>query len=74
MRLGGIGRAIAERLAAQGAMVVAAARGQHAQPTVDAILAKGGKAEAASVDVIDGPVRNRFFTILSPRWDYLRKS
>ena len=49
----GIGRAIAERFAAQGATVVAAARGQHAQPAVDAILAKGGKAEAASVDVTD---------------------
>ena len=49
----GIGRAIAERFAAQGAIVVAAARGEHAQDTVDAIAAKGGKAEAVGVDVTD---------------------
>jgi 3-oxoacyl-[acyl-carrier protein] reductase len=49
----GIGRAIAERLAAQGAVVVATARGEHAQPTVDAIVASGGKAEAVGIDVTD---------------------
>jgi len=49
----GIGRAIAERFAAQGALVVAAARASHAQATVEAIAAKGGTAEAASVDVTD---------------------
>jgi 3-oxoacyl-[acyl-carrier protein] reductase len=49
----GIGRAIAERLAAQGAVVVAAARGENAQPAVDAIVGKGGKAEAIGVDVTD---------------------
>ena len=50
----GIGRAIAEALAAQGAHVVAAARGDHAQPVVDAIAARGGRIEALSVDVTDG--------------------
>jgi 3-oxoacyl-[acyl-carrier protein] reductase len=50
----GIGRAIAEALAAQGALVVAAARGDHAQPVVDAIAARGGRIEALSVDVTDG--------------------
>jgi 3-oxoacyl-[acyl-carrier protein] reductase len=49
----GIGRAIASRLAAQGALVVAAARGDHADPVVSAIAAAGHRAEAASVDVTD---------------------
>jgi 3-oxoacyl-[acyl-carrier protein] reductase len=47
----GIGRAIARRLATQGAHVVAAARGQNAQPVVDEIVSAGGKADAASLDV-----------------------
>ena len=47
----GIGRAIAQALARQGAMVVAAARGDNARPTVDEILGAGGRAEAASADV-----------------------
>jgi 3-oxoacyl-[acyl-carrier protein] reductase len=49
----GIGRAIATRLAAQGATVVAAAREQNAAGTVGEITAAGGKAETASVDVSD---------------------
>ncbi len=49
----GIGRAIAERLAAQGATVVAAARGANAEPTAAAIAAAGGRAEAVGVDVTD---------------------
>ncbi|HET9583938.1 MAG TPA: 3-oxoacyl-ACP reductase FabG [Bradyrhizobium sp.] len=49
----GIGRAIAARLAANGAVVVAAARGDNAQATVDAIRAAGGQAEAVSLDVTD---------------------
>ena len=49
----GIGAAIAQTLAAQGAIVVAAARGSNAAATVEAIIAKGGTAEAASVDVTD---------------------
>jgi 3-oxoacyl-[acyl-carrier protein] reductase len=49
----GIGRAIAERLAGEGATVVAAARGDHARECVDAIVAKGLKAEALSLDVTD---------------------
>jgi len=47
----GIGRAIATRLAAQGAKVVAAARGENAKDAVDAITAAGGTAEVATVDV-----------------------
>jgi len=49
----GIGRAIATTLAAQGAMVVAAARGENAAGTVEAIKASGAKAELASADVSD---------------------
>jgi hypothetical protein len=49
----GIGRAIAERLAAQEATVVAAARGDHANDCVAALKARGLKAEALSVDVTD---------------------
>ncbi len=47
----GIGQAIATRLAARGAHVVAAARGDHARAVVDDILAAGGRAEAAALDV-----------------------
>jgi 3-oxoacyl-[acyl-carrier protein] reductase len=49
----GIGRAIAEVLAARGAHVVAAARGDNASGTVAAIRDAGGSAEAASLDVTD---------------------
>ena len=49
----GIGRAIALRLASCGAVVVAAARGENAQGTVDAIRAAGGQAEAVALDVTD---------------------
>jgi 3-oxoacyl-[acyl-carrier protein] reductase len=49
----GIGAAIAKTLAAQGATVVAAARGSNADANVKAIVAAGGKAEAASLDVTD---------------------
>jgi 3-oxoacyl-[acyl-carrier protein] reductase len=49
----GIGRAIAEMLAAGGASVVAAARGDHARAVVDGIRAQGGQAEAVSADVTD---------------------
>jgi len=49
----GIGRAIARRLAAQGALVLAAARGDHAAPVVREIQEAGGRAEAVSLDVTD---------------------
>lgn len=49
----GIGRATAMRLAAAGATVVCAARGDNAADTVQAIVGAGFKAEAASVDVTD---------------------
>jgi len=49
----GIGRVIAERLAAQGATVIAAARGENAAATAQAIVERGGRAEAIGVDVTD---------------------
>ena len=49
----GIGRAIAGRLAGQGATVVAAARGDHAKESADEITSRGGRAEAISLDVTD---------------------
>ena len=53
----GIGRAIAETLAAQGAFVVATARADNAADTVTAIQSAGGRAEAVALDVTatDGP-------------------
>jgi 3-oxoacyl-[acyl-carrier protein] reductase len=47
----GIGRAIAQKLAGQGALVVAAARGANASPVAEEIAASGGRAEAVSLDV-----------------------
>src|SRR5437763_14413797 len=49
----GIGRAIAGRLAAQGALVVVAARADHARACADDIGAAGGKAETFTLDVTD---------------------
>jgi 3-oxoacyl-[acyl-carrier protein] reductase len=49
----GIGRAIAARLAEQGALVVAAARGDHARGCADELSAAGHRAEAIALDVTD---------------------
>ena len=49
----GIGRAVALTLASAGARVVAAARGDNARGTVDAIVGAGGEALAVSVEVTD---------------------
>jgi len=49
----GIGKAIAAKLAAQGALVVCAARGDNARATAGEISAAGGKAEAITLDVTD---------------------
>ena len=49
----GIGRGVAEVLAARGAHVIAGARGDHVAATVDAIRQAGGKAEPATIDVTD---------------------
>jgi 3-oxoacyl-[acyl-carrier protein] reductase len=49
----GIGRGIAEVLAARGAHVVAAARGDHASEVAEAIRKNGGRAEPGTLDVTD---------------------
>ncbi|HZR24431.1 MAG TPA: 3-oxoacyl-ACP reductase FabG [Vicinamibacterales bacterium] len=49
----GIGRAMAMRLAEQGATVVAAARGDNAKACVDEIAAAGHKAAMLTLDVTD---------------------
>ncbi len=56
----GIGRAIAQRLAAQGALVVAAARGENAKPVAGEISASGGKAEWVSLDVTEPDAAAQF--------------
>jgi 3-oxoacyl-[acyl-carrier protein] reductase len=55
----GIGRAIATQLAAQGALVVAAARGDHANDCVAHITGRGQRAESLSVDVTDAAALER---------------
>ena len=49
----GIGRAAARRLAAAGAAVVAAARGDHADGVAEEIRGAGGRSVAVSADVTD---------------------
>ena len=56
----GIGRAIARQLAARGAHVIAAARGDHAQVVAEEIEAGGGKAEAAALDVTEAGAADAF--------------
>jgi len=56
----GIGRAIAQRLAAQGALVVAAARGENAKTVAGEIAASGGKAESVSLDVTEPDAAAQF--------------
>jgi 3-oxoacyl-[acyl-carrier protein] reductase len=63
----GIGRAIALGLAARGATVIAAARGDHAAATVADIQAAGGRAEAASLDVTEGASVDRVIADLVAR-------
>ena len=63
----GIGRAIAMRLAEQGALVVAAARGTNAAETAAAIAEKGGRAESVGVDVTDHCFTGEYPTRLSDR-------
>ena len=55
----GIGRAIAQQLARQGRIVVAAARGENARPVADEITAAGGRAEAVALDVTEAGAAER---------------
>ena len=50
----GIGRAIARLLAARGAVVIAAARGENAAAVAGEIVQDGGQAESITLDVTDG--------------------
>ena len=57
----GIGRAIAETLAAEGANVSICARHDaEVQQTVAALTAKGGKALGSAIDVADGAALQRW--------------
>jgi 3-oxoacyl-[acyl-carrier protein] reductase len=49
----GIGKTIAEQLAKQGALVIAAARGDNAGPVAEEIRTAGGRAEAVALDVTE---------------------
>jgi 3-oxoacyl-[acyl-carrier protein] reductase len=64
----GIGRAIALRLAAQGAAVVAAARGAHADEVAGEIVRQGGRAESATMDVTDEAAVDRVVSGVLERW------
>jgi 3-oxoacyl-[acyl-carrier protein] reductase len=63
----GIGRAIARRLAAQGAVVVAAARGDNAVPVAAEIARDGGRAESMTLDVTDAAAIARTVAALAER-------
>jgi 3-oxoacyl-[acyl-carrier protein] reductase len=67
----GIGRAIACRLALQGARVIAAARGENARAVVDEISASGGRAEAIALDVTDRQAADRAIAGVLERYQRL---
>jgi 3-oxoacyl-[acyl-carrier protein] reductase len=56
----GIGRAIARQLAVRGALVVAAARGDHARAVAEEIQAGGGRSEAAALEVTEPGAADAF--------------
>jgi 3-oxoacyl-[acyl-carrier protein] reductase len=64
----GIGRAIARQLARQGAAVVAAAREDHAAGVASEIVAAGGNAQAAAVDVTDEASVAALVAAVVDRW------
>src|SRR5689334_2213084 len=49
----GIGQAIAQQMARQGAILIAAARGENARAVADEIQNSGGRAEAVALDVTE---------------------
>jgi 3-oxoacyl-[acyl-carrier protein] reductase len=63
----GIGRAIATALAAQGATVVAAARGDHADGVAAELTAQGRRAEAVALDVTDAAAVERLPSLVVER-------
>ena len=65
----GIGRAIAETLAAEGANVSICARHDaEVQQTVAALTAKGGKALGSAIDVADGAALQRWVDATAERF------
>jgi 3-oxoacyl-[acyl-carrier protein] reductase len=67
----GIGRAIARRLAAQGATVVAAARGDNAAAVAQEIVQSGGRAEHVALDVTDAAAVQGGVAGILERWERL---
>src|SRR5579871_203226 len=64
----GIGRAIAETLAAEGAEVAICARGQAGvDELVGALTASGARAFGAAFDIADGPALKRWITEAAER-------
>src|SRR5262245_11402971 len=63
----GIGRAIATSLAAQGATVVAAARGDHANAVAAELTSQGRRAEAVALDVTDAAAVERLPGLVGAR-------
>lgn len=63
----GIGRAIAGRLAEQGATVIAAARGDHAGATAAELTSMGRRVEAVSLDVTDQAAVGRLLSEIVAR-------
>jgi 3-oxoacyl-[acyl-carrier protein] reductase len=64
----GIGRAIATALAAQGATVVAAARGDHANAVAAELTSQGRRAEAVALDVTDAAAVERLPGLVVERY------
>jgi len=65
----GIGRAIAERLAAEGARVVVASRNpEHLDPTVDALRQLGAEADSVALDVRDAAAVEAAFDLVEQRF------
>ena len=67
----GIGRAIATGLATQGATVIAAARGDHADGIVRELKAGGRTAEAVSLDVTDAAALSKLPGDIAERYGHL---
>ena len=63
----GIGRAIVTRLAAQGATVVAAARGDHAREAAEELVRSGHRVEAVTLDVTDAEAEAMVAALLGSR-------
>src|SRR3954454_3412116 len=63
----GIGQAIAQQMARQGAMVIAGASGENARAVAEEIQGNGGRAEAVALDVTDAGAVERVVTSVLER-------